>query len=38
MSRVRAGSSAGRLLNRNEAILARTSAYFSSAKAEHELG
>jgi len=26
------------LVNRNEAILARTSAYFSSAKAEHELG
>jgi dihydroflavonol-4-reductase len=26
------------LVNRNEAILARTCAYFSSAKAEHELG
>jgi dihydroflavonol-4-reductase len=34
---IRAGA-ALRLVNRNEAILARTPAYFSSAKAERELG
>ena len=34
---VRAGAALG-LVNRNEAILARTPAYFSSAKAERELG
>jgi dihydroflavonol-4-reductase len=34
---VRAGAALG-LVNRNEAILARTSAYFSSAKAARELG
>jgi dihydroflavonol-4-reductase len=34
---VRAAAALG-LVNRNEAILARTSAYFSSAKAERELG
>jgi len=36
-SAVRAGAAFGRI-NRNEAILARTAAYFSSAKAERELG
>jgi dihydroflavonol-4-reductase len=34
---IRAGAALG-LVNRNEAILARTPAYFSSAKAERELG
>jgi dihydroflavonol-4-reductase len=34
---IRAGAALG-LVNRNEAILARTAAYFSSAKAERELG
>ncbi len=34
---IRAGAALG-LVNRNEAILARTPAYFSSAKAEQELG
>jgi dihydroflavonol-4-reductase len=34
---IRAGAALG-LINRNEAILARTPAYFSSAKAERELG
>jgi dihydroflavonol-4-reductase len=34
---IRAGATLG-LVNRNEAILARTPAYFSSAKAERELG
>jgi dihydroflavonol-4-reductase len=34
---IRAGAALG-LVNRDEAILARTSAYFSSAKAERELG
>jgi dihydroflavonol-4-reductase len=34
---IRAGAVLG-LVNRNEAILARTAAYFSSAKAERELG
>ena len=36
-SAIRLGALLG-LVNRNEAILARTSAYFSSAKAERELG
>jgi dihydroflavonol-4-reductase len=34
---IRAGAALG-LVNRNEAVLARTAAYFSSAKAERELG
>ena len=34
---IRAGAALG-LVNRDEAILARTPAYFSSAKAERELG
>jgi dihydroflavonol-4-reductase len=34
---IRAGAAVG-VVNRNEAVLARTPAYFSSAKAERELG